>query len=92
VVQEGLQNVNKHSRASHAEVRLVSSPTAISLMLRDNGVGFDLSQNYASNGIGILSMKERARMLNGTLEIRSSPMKGTEITLTIPLKNVHAAA
>ena len=92
VVQEGLQNVNKHSHASRAEVRLVSSVTAISLMLRDNGVGFDLSKNYASNGIGILSMKERARMLNGTLEIRSAPMKGTEITLTIPLENVHAAA
>ena len=92
VVQEGLQNVNKHSRASRAEVRLTSSPTAISLVLCDNGVGFDLSQNYASNGIGILSMKERARMLNGTLEIRSARMKGTEITVKVPLKNVNAAA
>ena len=76
VLQEGLQNVNKHSGASRVEVRLTASPTKISLLLADNGVGFDLSQNYASNGIGILSMKERARMLNGAFEIRSAPMKG----------------
>ena len=92
IVQEGLQNVNKHSRASRVEVRLTGRPTEISLSLSDNGVGFDLSQNYASNGIGILSMKERARMLDGTFKIRSAPMKGTQITVNIPLKNVHAAA
>jgi PAS domain S-box-containing protein len=92
IVQEGLQNANKHSRASGVEVRLTGSPREITLILSDNGVGFDLSQNYASSGIGILSMKERARMLYGTCEIRSAPMKGTLITVKIPLKGVHAAA
>lgn len=92
IVQEGLQNVNKHSRASQAEVRLTGRPSEISLFLSDNGVGFDLSQDHASKGIGILSMKERARMLYGTFEIRSAPTKGTQITVKIPLENAHAAA
>jgi signal transduction histidine kinase len=89
VVQEGLQNVNKHSRASRVEVRLTGGPTGISLILSDNGTGFDLSQNYASKGIGILSMKERARMLYGVFKIRSAPRRGTQ---NIPLKKVHATA
>jgi PAS domain S-box-containing protein len=92
IVQEGLQNVNKHSRASRAEVRLTGHPTEISLILSDNGVGFDLSESYTSNGIGILSMKERARMLYGTFEIRSAPMKGTQIAVNIPLKKARATA
>jgi signal transduction histidine kinase len=92
LVQEGLQNVRKHSRASRVEVRLAGVPTEISLILSDNGVGFDLAQNHASNGIGILSMKERARMLHGTFEIQSAPMKGTQITVKIPHNNVHPAA
>ena len=86
VVQEGIQNANKHGRASRVEVRLTGCPTGITLRLSDNGVGFDLSQDYASDGIGILSMKERARMLYGTFEIRSEPMKGTQITLNIPVR------
>jgi PAS domain S-box-containing protein len=90
VVQEGLQNVNKYSHASRVEVRLTGGPTEISLNLSDNGIGFDLSQNYASHGIGILSMKERARMLDGTFEIRSAPMNGTHITMKIPLKKSYA--
>jgi signal transduction histidine kinase len=91
VVQEGLQNVQRHSRATRVEVRLTGSPTELSLILSDNGVGFDLSQNHASNGIGILSMKERTRMLYGTFEIRSEPMKGTQITVNIPLKKATHA-
>jgi signal transduction histidine kinase len=91
VVQEGLQNVNKHSHASRVEVHLTGGSSEISLILSDNGVGFDLSQKYASNGIGILSMKERARMLCGTFEIQSAPMKGTLITVKIPLNNAHSA-
>lgn len=92
VVQEGIQNANKHSRASQVEVRLTGSPAGISLILSDNGVGFDLSQNYTTNGIGILSMKERARMLFGTFEIQSEPMKGTRITVNIPIKKARASA
>jgi PAS domain S-box-containing protein len=84
LVQEGLQNVRKHSRASRVDVRLAGASTEISLILSDNGVGFDLSQNHASNGIGILSMRERVRMLHGTFEIQSAPMKGTQITVKIP--------
>jgi PAS domain S-box-containing protein len=91
VVQEGLQNVNKHSRASRVEVRLTGSPTEISLSVSDNGVGFDLSQNYASNGIGILSMKERVRMLDATFEIQSAPTKGTQITVKVPPRTSAAA-
>jgi PAS domain S-box-containing protein len=90
-VQEGLQNVNKHSRASRVEVRLTGSLTEISLTLSDNGIGLDLSRNYASNGIGILSMNERARMLHGTFEIQSTLTKGTQITMKIPFDNAHAA-
>jgi PAS domain S-box-containing protein len=92
LVQEGLQNVRKHSRASRVEVRLAGTPMEISLILSDDGVGFDLSQKHASNGIGILSMRERARMLHGTFEIQSAPMKGTQITVKIPQKTSHPAA
>ena len=84
LVQEGLQNVRKHSRASRVDVRLAGASTEISLILSDNGVGFDLLQNHASTGIGIMSMRERVRMLHGTFEIQSAPMKGTQITVKIP--------
>lgn len=85
IVQEGLQNVRKHSRASRVNVRLAGAPTEISLILSDDGVGFDPSQHHASNGIGVLSMRERVRMLHGTFDIQSAPMKGTQISVKIPV-------
>jgi len=91
IVQEGLRNVRKHSRATRAEVRLKGTPEAISLTLSDNGVGFDPS-NTPSDGIGIGSMKERARMLDGTFEVVSQPMQGTQIAVTVPLKSMRTAA
>jgi signal transduction histidine kinase len=45
-----------------------------------------------SNGIGIQSMKERVRMLDGTFEVRSQPMQGTQIEVTVPLKSARTAA
>jgi PAS domain S-box-containing protein len=92
IVQEGLSNVITHSRASKVEVRLKGNHEAISLVLCDNGVGFELSKNYGSNGIGIQSMKERARMLGGTFDIQSRPMQGTQIAVNVPLINTSAAA
>jgi PAS domain S-box-containing protein len=91
IVQEGLHNVGKHSQASRAAVRLTRTPEGISLTMSDNGVGFDLAGNYVSRGIGIQSMKERTRMLGGTLEVLSRPQHGTQIAVTLPLKSLRAA-
>jgi signal transduction histidine kinase len=91
IAQEGLLNVTKHSRASTAEVRLNGSAEVISLTLSDNGVGFDSSGTSLTDGIGIRSMRERARMVGGAFEVSSRAMHGTQITVTIPLKSAHAA-
>jgi PAS domain S-box-containing protein len=91
IVQEGLRNVSKHSRASRAEVRLEADSKAISLGLSDNGVGFEFSQSLASIGIGIRSMKERTWMLGGRFEVVSQPTQGTQITVFIPLNSARNA-
>jgi signal transduction histidine kinase len=85
IVQEGLRNVKKHSRATRVDVRLHGNSEAISLDLSDNGIGFRLSDSIASHGIGLCSMKERARILGGTFEVQSRPGQGTRITVTLPL-------
>jgi PAS domain S-box-containing protein len=83
VLQEALRNVGKHSGAARVEVTLTGGAAAISLTIADNGVGFDAA-SVASKGIGIQSMRERVRMLAGTLEVQSRPMHGTTISVTVP--------
>lgn len=86
IVQEGLHNVSKHSHASKVDLQLNADSRTISLSMFDNGTGFNVIQNYSA-GIGIQSMKERARRLGGSFEIRSRPsVKGTQIAVTVPLK------
>ena len=89
IVQEGLRNVIKHSRASRVEVRVKGNSKMVSLTLSDNGVGFDVC-DHASLGIGVQSMKERARTLGGTLEVRSEHMRGTQIAVVVPLERIHS--
>jgi PAS domain S-box-containing protein len=84
IVQEGLQNVHKHSRASKVEVKLKGSHEAVTLILSDDGIGFEASN--PPDGVGIRSMKERARMIGGICEILARPMQGTQIAVTLPLK------
>jgi PAS domain S-box-containing protein len=90
IVQEGLRNVRRHSRASKVDVQLKGSADAISLSLSDNGIGFEPSHSLASGGIGIRSMRERARMLGGTFAVLSRPMQGAQITVTVPLNSTRA--
>ena len=71
---------------------LTAAPEAISLTVTDSGIGFDPSNIPLSKGIGVQSMKERARMVGGLLEIKSNPTQGTQIDVTIPLKGAHTAA
>jgi signal transduction histidine kinase len=70
VVQECLSNISRHAQATQVEVELICEYDEVSLSVRDNGVGFDSSQGDQMSGhLGLLSMKERMRMVKGMLEI-----------------------
>jgi len=86
VAQESLGNVAKHAHASHAAVELLGSETGVRLSVRDSGVGFDPAKvKQPLICLGFTSMKERVRLVNGRLEVKSSPGQGTEVRVWIPL-------
>jgi PAS domain S-box-containing protein len=85
VMQESLQNVAKHARATEVSVRLSGSPKGIGLSVRDNGKGFDLEdKGERVKGLGLVSMQERARSLGGFFNIHSSEHGGTNVCAFIP--------
>jgi signal transduction histidine kinase len=84
VLQESLRNAAKHSSARHFEVRLWRTSREIHLTVSDSGVGFDNEAAKASRGLGLVSMEERLKMLNGTFSIESRPDHGTTIHARVP--------
>jgi PAS domain S-box-containing protein len=84
IVQEQLKNIIKHSRASSAEILLKSEEDHVSLIIKDNGKGFDPQQTR--QGIGLSNIHERTQFYSGTTDINASPGKGCVLTVTIPLK------
>ena len=85
IVQEALNNVVKHSGAKQAQVEFVGTPSLIRLRIVDAGAGFDTSSTAARGGLGLASMRERLRLLSGTIAIHSSSTEGTEIVAEVPL-------
>ena len=85
VLQEALHNSAKHSGARHFEVRLWGATDEIHLTVKDSGTGFDLDVAKASQGLGLISMEERLKLLNGTLSIESQSNRGTTIHARVPL-------
>jgi PAS domain S-box-containing protein len=85
VLQEALHNSVKHSGVRHFEVRLWGTSDEIHLTVRDSGVGFDREAIRMSQGLGLISMQERLKFLNGTLSIDSQPERGTTIHASVPL-------
>jgi len=85
VLQEALHNSAKHSGAQHFEVRLWGATDEIHLTVKDSGAGFDLDIAKASRGLGLTSMEERLKLLNGTLSIESQSNRGTTIHARVPL-------
>jgi signal transduction histidine kinase len=81
VLQEALANVARHSQASKALVTLKSENGNITLVIEDNGIGFDANQT--TKGVGLDSMQERLAAANGTLEVSSRQSKGTCVTATV---------
>jgi len=78
VAQEALSNSVKHSGATHIDVRLVASDGLLRMIVEDDGTGFDSSA--AANGLGLATMRERLRLVDGTLLVNSIRGRGTEIT------------
>jgi len=86
VAQEGLNNIAKHARAANVHVLLSSDDGTCALRIKDDGQGFDLSGAKGKNCLGLISMQERARLVNGDFTIRSEPGKGTTLELSVALK------
>jgi PAS domain S-box-containing protein len=86
VTQEALQNVRKHSRARRAEVRVQGLRGEIHLAVVDAGVGFDFRKRAAGSGIGLRSMEERLRLVNGRFEVRSRTDGGTLVEAWVPIE------
>lgn len=87
-LQEALNNVSRHARASRATLSVASADQALSVEVRDDGVGNDCLPGNA--GLGVRSMRERARCLGGELQILSRLGEGTRVRLAVPLSVLAA--
>src|SRR6201984_624593 len=85
VLQEALHNEMKHSGVKRIEVQLREDSGEIHLIIRDSGKGFDVEAALQGEGLGLTSMRERVRLVNGTISIESKPMGGTTIHVRVPL-------
>ncbi len=85
IFQETLTNVARHAGATRIEVVLQEQRDGLVLLIRDNGRGFDPADPSLSKSLGLLGMRERAAILGGSVNITSSPGKGTSVAAWIPL-------
>lgn len=85
IFQEALTNIIRHASATEIEVSVEKLENDLKLLIKDDGRGFELSKLKSRHSWGIVGMKERANLMNGELIIESAKLKGTSITLKIPL-------
>ncbi len=84
ILQEGLSNIARHSRASACSVILSYANNQVQMEIRDNGTGFDLA-DYQASGFGLTSMHDRLEKVNGKLKFNTGPDTGTLLTAVVPL-------
>jgi PAS domain S-box-containing protein len=92
VVQEALRNVIRHSHAAQVQVELFADGPTIRLRITDDGVGFDSAAPEHAEGLGLVSMKERLRLVGGECTISSQPARGTRVEARVPLFQQHRHA
>jgi signal transduction histidine kinase len=92
VLQEALQNAVKHSGARQFDVELRYASDEIHLTVRDSGSGFDVEEAMKTHGLGVVSMRERLKLVDGQLSIDSQPQQGTTVHARVPLCKVASAA
>jgi PAS domain S-box-containing protein len=84
IMQEALNNISKHARASKVAVLLENRGSEVVMIIEDDGVGLDMQKNDKVDGLGLIGMGERAALLQGTMEIESEPGKGTAVHVRVP--------
>jgi signal transduction histidine kinase len=88
VVKELLQNVVKHSGARGASIRIVEDGKSVRTIVADDGAGFDVkddnSADYIEGGFGLFSIRERVKLFNGSIRIKSRPGIGSEVMVMLP--------
>ncbi len=84
VLQEALHNASKHSGVKNFNVRLSENSGEIQLAVSDQGAGFDTEAAMTGRGLGLTSMRERLRLVDGHLSVESQPMHGTTIRARVP--------
>jgi PAS domain S-box-containing protein len=89
VLQEALHNALKHSGVKRIEVQLQEMSNELHLIVADLGKGFDVEAAIRGQGLGLTSMRERIRLVNGAITIESKPMGGTTIHVRVPAELVH---
>ena len=87
VLQEALNNTIKHSGVKRIEIQMREDSGEIHLIISDLGKGFDLETASQGKGLGLTSMRERARQVNGTISVQSKPMGGTTVHVRVPLES-----
>lgn len=86
IVQESLANVGKHAAASKVEITLDHVNWAIQVAVHDDGRGFDVDAPRRPGSLGLMGLKERADLVNGSITILSAPGKGTRVEVLVPLQ------
>ena len=85
IAQESLRNVSKHSKTETVFVSLEMLDSAVRLTVKDLGIGLVRDSSESRTSIGIVGMKERARLVNGNLSLQSKAGEGTEVSLEVPV-------
>jgi signal transduction histidine kinase len=86
IVQEALTNVVRHADARHVSVVLTRKNGDVSVVVEDDGKGFVPESAAERGGLGLLGMRERVQLLDGTLAVESAPGAGTTLVLHLPLR------
>jgi PAS domain S-box-containing protein len=86
IAQEALRNASKHARADEIRLSLRARNGEIVLKVEDNGVGFDPGAYRKGGGLGLVSIRERARLVNGSVKIESRPGRGTSLIVRVPIR------
>ena len=92
IVQEALTNVARHANAKSVSISVEKRGDTVRAIVEDDGVGFDAGANHSERHLGLLGMRERAELLDGTLTIESAPERGTSIFIEIPIQSETISA